>query len=136
MRGNPFSTSLLGYCQGSIPAYAGEPNWGKQMAQALPVYPRVCGGTRRFNAPARNAGGLSPRMRGNLQIQRAVIAAAGSIPAYAGEPDGETAARCYYGSIPAYAGEPSAPWPAEICITVYPRVCGGTYIHIAAPPQP
>ena len=50
--------------------------------------------------------GLSPRMRGN--------------PAQAGMTDGAA------GSIPAYAGEPSHSGIVCAACQVYPRVCGGT----------
>ena len=75
------------------------------------VYPRVCGGTRRASARVNTPPGLSPRVRGNPR---------GTAP-------GERVAR----SIPACAGEP------ELCFTgrrirrVYPRVCGGTPLHLA-----
>ena len=52
------------------------------------------------------AGGLSPRLRGNLRVGPAVVNVGGSIPALAGEPPGARN-HCH----------PS---------TVYPRACGGT----------
>ena len=56
------------------------------------------------DAPPRS---LSPRMRGNLSAT----------------PDTAPAA----GSIPAYAGEPGLFWSAALRYRVYPRVCGGTF---------
>ena len=53
------------------------------------------------------SGGLSPRVRGNLELQ----------------PDGNVAER----SIPACAGEPGCQDVSGHTARVYPRVCGGTY---------
>ena len=70
------------------------------------VYPRVCGGTFLWRSHQQIAGGLSPRVRGNLCMLTPTWSAARSIPACAGEPVARAA----------YWGEG---W-------VYPRVCGGT----------
>ena len=66
----------------------------------------MCGGTPRMYQPCRSIKGLSPRVRGNLLVQAALVAALRSIPACAGEPRQRPV-----GSV----GTP-----------VYPRVCGGT----------
>ena len=106
MRGNLSALPAVGLPAGSIPAYAGEP--GRYTRQGLlgQVYPRVCGGTNAGLDDVQPVGGLSPRMRGNLQRHIWKRAAVGSIPAYAGEPSGR---RIVY-------------WDSS----VYPRVCGGT----------
>ena len=70
------------------------------------VYPRVCGGTLMVARRLCRAGGLSPRVRGNLGWDSARPADQGSIPACAGEP-------CYLSH-------------RIISRVVYPRVCGGT----------
>ena len=73
----------------------------------MAVYPRVCGGTRRRGSPRRLRRGLSPRVRGNpLAYLLSVMMS---------------------GSIPACAGEPRQLHLFSVIITVYPRVCGGTY---------
>ena len=106
MRGNqPGGLCTIHYTR-SIPAYAGEP-WDAETWQAeITVYPRVCGGTPGGRSGVQSGGGLSPRMRGNPRRSPCQCGAAGSIPAYAGEP------------------------PPDICMprpySVYPRVCGGT----------
>ena len=93
---------------GSIPACAGEPRYG-----------RPVGGV---------TAGLSPRVRGNPCHCPAHEVTPGSIPACAGEP-----ARLFpnfpnsQGSIPACAGEPRGGREAAGEDQVYPRVCGGTY---------
>ena len=106
VRGNPIKEFGFDTLPGSIPACAGEPTSANRHRSYLPVYPRVCGGTG-LPCPTRTwAGGLSPRVRGNLVIY--------------GAP--------WYGmrSIPACAGEPQPIFHASSESAVYPRVCGGT----------
>ena len=90
----------------SIPACAGEPQTLCGGMYCHRVYPRVCGGTAGAPALLKRGPGLSPRVRGNLGIDVVDRAAAGSIPACAGEPE----LRSHKSAAPA----------------VYPRVCGGT----------
>ena len=92
-------------------------------------------------------GGLSPRVRGNLQTRCGYGRRPGSIPACAGEPSairvrrqarrglsprvrGNQRRKCVqpirHGSIPACAGEPQAGAGPSLAPAVYPRVCGGT----------
>ena len=52
---------------GSIPACAGEPMAQPTIDRILKVYPRVCGGTGDVAGYLRVIGGLSPRVRGNLE---------------------------------------------------------------------
>ena len=106
MRGNPRLLLPPALFSGSIPAYAGEPLTFPYVCKMGWVYPRVCGGTGRVFEEIIRQSGLSPRMRGNPGTSPASRRAAGSIPAYAGEP-------CRQGHI-----RPQA--------EVYPRVCGGT----------
>ena len=91
---------------GSIPACAGEPDGSDRSQPVRTVYPRVCGGTAGIVGMVVVAGGLSPRVRGNLLFGGGIDPAARSIPACAGEP---------------LAGQ-MVMWP----VRVYPRVCGGT----------
>ena len=77
-------------------------------SNSVPVYPRVCGGTWSVSIPAAGAGGLSPRVRGNLTDPASKAGGKGSIPACAGEPVRDN--HCV-----------GVGW-------VYPRVCGGTWI--------
>ena len=91
---------------GSIPACAGEPTWIEICNGIETVYPRVCGGTRLWQAWQSAARGLSPRVRGNLALEFNGVAGQGSIPACAGEPSGR--------------------WTRILILRVYPRVCGGT----------
>ena len=105
MRGNRGGSEWEDTVARSIPAYAGEP--GKLCYHpVVPVYPRVCGGTRVGGAAAGFTEGLSPRMRVNR---------------YQHDAHGENR-----GSIPAYAGEPRRNRRAKETPSVYPRVCGGT----------
>ena len=78
------------------------------------VYPRVCGGTYLGDTREGDAYGLSPRVRGNHDER----------------PDEVGNLR----SIPACAGEPRTFYLASIRLSVYPRVCGGTYwSHVCYP---
>ena len=106
MRGNLAPPPCALSHPGSIPAYAGEPWRCRWRRSRIRVYPRVCGGTYAIQQRQGRTGGLSPRMRGNLDTlwQR-------------------THNRR---SIPAYAGEPGRPAQNPAIRGVYPRVCGGT----------
>ena len=106
MRGNPLLSRRCRNFRRSIPAYAGEPGHLCKLPPASGVYPRVCGGTRVTSVMTTGGEGLSPRMRGN--------------PGRGPSPDGAA------GSIPAYAGEPANPAASSGRHQVYPRVCGGT----------
>ena len=59
--------------------------------------------------PSKITEGLSPRVRGNLNLMGLI-----EIPK---------------GSIPARAGEPGRIWITRALITVYPRACGGTLLY-------
>ena len=91
---------------GSIPARAGQPCLRDELHCLFAVYPRACGATS--NVPSSHCmyAGLSPRVRGNHHLQRAVPACAGSIPAR--------------------AGQPTAVWGRPAVKEVYPRACGAT----------
>ena len=106
VRGNRDSPRQAPRMSGSIPACAGEPGRVQQFFSLDRVYPRVCGGTERIFRSGKACTGLSPRVRGNLVIQR-------------------TAASLFR-SIPACAGEPFDGIGRELLQGVYPRVCGGT----------
>ena len=93
----------LAWC---IPAWAGEPSPSVPDHPAASVYPRVGGGTGDSPSHPPAYPGLSPRGRGNRR----------SIDWY-----------CLgLGSIPAWAGEPQGPGLHGLSSTVYPRVGGGT----------
>ena len=89
----------------SIPAGAGEP--GQMVIKPSPcrVYPRGCGGAFSAGLTVREAGGLSPRVRGSRALGRCSGPGSRSIPAGAGEPRPRP--------------RPRAPG------SVYPRGCGG-----------
>ena len=107
VRGNLAANGIYAAGTGSIPACAGEPFTREAEWPLSKVYPRVCGGTEIGQLCRFYAGGLSPRVRGNLRRGRWFALPAGSIPACAGEPS---------------PGLPAGWWPR-----VYPRVCGGTW---------
>ena len=89
VRGNHRSCSQCGRRGGSIPACAGEPPLSIRPALWQRVYPRVCGGTGSAKANAESPAGLSPRVRGNPRTVASHAYRCGSIPACAGEPDGD-----------------------------------------------
>ena len=93
----------------SIPACAGEPRIPSGTASSRRVYPRVCGGTPVVCPRCTAITGLSPRVRGNLNVLRAKQGLARSIPACAGEPVKES--------------------QEHTRLRVYPRVCGGTALR-------
>ena len=109
VRGNRPRRSTRRRSAGSIPACAGEPCRGAAASCAARVYPRVCGGTAAWNPVSTACKGLSPRVRGNRQVVGPRETRVGSIPACAGEPRPGIRSRR----------------PAK----VYPRVCGGTWVH-------
>ena len=106
MRGNLSAGNATQAWIGSIPACAGEPIQRLDHAASIPVYPRVCGGTKPLGSITLKSQGLSPRVRGNLLLAAPDVARSRSIPACAGEPDHTD---LYVDLFP-----------------VYPRVCGGT----------
>ena len=109
VRGNPAGAVESQIADGSIPACAGEPGAHRDRIRRSEVYPRVCGGTADESGGARMTKGLSPRVRGNLDL----------------------ALRCLrsHRSIPACAGEPFCPLFSLAYQAVYPRVCGGTSVE-------
>ena len=106
VRGNPVSCWHRDFTDRSIPASAGEPWPDRQAEQIREVYPRECGGTTTTPPTSTNVGGLSPRVRGNRQV----------------DTSGFTPER----SIPASAGEPKLGGRPALKAAVYPRECGGT----------
>ena len=90
---------------GSIPAWAGEPQGSREWPVFQKVYPRVGGGAVRRTHSQISSTGLSPRGRGS--------------------PDATPRTGRHRGSIPAWAGEPSISKPRPTAGRVYPRVGGG-----------
>ena len=70
---------------GSIPAHAGETGNTVWNGALVGVYPRTCGGNVTGAFGAVIVAGLSPHMRGKLQITPDDTLGEGSIPAHAGE---------------------------------------------------
>ena len=90
---------------GSIPAWAGEPFPPQIVMAGAGVYPRVGGGAENEHGLLVHATGLSPRGRGS--------------------PDSDEIWSVLSGSIPAWAGEPQGRRQWMISRRVYPRVGGG-----------
>ena len=111
----------------SIPALAGEPLAWVQAPQPPRVYPRACGGTRTDTTGEEGRTGLSPRLRGNqlrFSISRVCLR---SIPALAGEPNGELRVWFLFRVYPRACGGPEPHHPTPRLASVYPRACGGTF---------
>ena len=108
VRGNPYAEGLQRGNLASIPARAGEPEELRTPTVVSKVYPRACGGTRNSTHSGPLDCGLSPRVRGNLQVAHVGL--------------------LVRRSIPARAGEPSTTRPPPMANLVYPRACGGTGI--------
>ena len=85
-RGNQWLMDWQEDPNGSIPAWAGEPGRGSQRLRLRGVYPRVGGGTQGGRSLSPDGDGLSPRGRGNPDLQVDLMLSLGSIPAWAGEP--------------------------------------------------
>ena len=111
LRGNRTPVVDMASRNRSIPAPAGEPTVRSARPNTSAVYPRACGGTWRARRRCGPAGGLSPRLRGNLL----------DVVVHLGQP----------WSIPAPAGEPPAARTACSSGWVYPRACGGTLFSLA-----
>ncbi len=86
VRGNRLLHIPLPLYLRSIPACAGEPAISLTRSRWPWVYPRVCGGTYWCAGCTLRKGGLSPRVRGNLERRVHRGDKLGSIPACAGEP--------------------------------------------------
>ena len=106
VRGNPVPDEPPGHVEGCIPARAGEPATGSPCPTSPRVHPRACGGTVRHVVGRLDTTGASPRVRGNLRLERPRLDRQGCIPARAGEPCADCARRDRRG--------------------VHPRACGGT----------
>ena len=106
MRGNHQGVYALASRPGSIPAHAGQPRVRGGWRDGGRVYPRACGATQDDVARTMGLHGLSPRMRGNLDILSPAFPHRRSIPAHAGQPKRIL--------ISGRQGE------------VYPRACGAT----------
>ena len=104
--GNRINTSDPIIERRSIPAWAGKPVLGHGLPPFLAVYPRVGGETTVIRSAGFLLPGLSPRGRGNRQVQRFFS--------------------CHNGSIPAWAGKPWASREPAALAAVYPRVGGET----------
>ena len=116
VRGNLYHWHARQRILRSIPACAGEPNYGNCIGGWQTVYPRVCGGTGIGSRQRGIVEGLSPRVRGNPQRAHRAGRRGGSIPACAGEPRRIASARA--------------------SARVYPRVCGGTWLAQGAHIRP
>ena len=121
---------------GSIPACAGEPSRATATLCAVLRPGRsipACAGepiSARFAYPRNDAGGLSPRVRGEPSMCARSWRPGGSIPACAGEPsmDIDRAGAMHIPVYPRVCGG-TAHWHCRIQLPpcrVYPRVCGGT----------
>ena len=108
-RGNRAKIRIQTPSHRSIPAWAGQPPWHTLLVIGIRVYPRVGGATATEAQKGTQAGGLSPRGRGNRSPEAVY-------------PNGS-------GSIPAWAGQPWASPPRRTTCWVYPRVGGATYLQ-------
>ena len=73
-----------------------------------------------------SSGGLSPRLRGNLDIYHKPVPGRGTIPAPAGKPFGQAVVLDGRGTIPAPAGKPHREDSRAVNERDYPRACGET----------
>ena len=85
-RGNRQDNQACAIDEGPIPACAGEPVGEIVTGGQHGAYPRMRGGTLRFDPSTAPALGLSPHARGNRHHRQRSIDRSGPIPACAGEP--------------------------------------------------
>ena len=107
VRGKPGCPTWSGARRWSIPACAGETYHLTLFRFLKPVHPRVCGGNASPHYPPPSVGGPSPRVRGKHDPEREGHERRRSIPACAGETNGED--------------------ELSIGYEVHPRVCGGNW---------
>ena len=123
------------------------------LADWFGVYPRACGGTSSTTVLSAPIGGLSPRLRGNRDVGRLIVAIVGRYglsracggtllghscdchryglsPRLRGNRFIVYLTVYFTGSIPAPAGEPILVSRSHCQDRVYPRACGGTGTHV------
>ena len=105
MRGTPETPSFSGIRLGIIPAYAGNTTASSRITSRITDHPRVCGEHSMLNAAASASTGSSPRMRGTLDADSAVVGNVGIIPAYAGNTANCGATGLVHGDHPRVCGE-------------------------------
>ena len=86
-RGSRAQRPRVGGLLGSIPAHAGEPQFGQRGVPGRQVDPRARGGARATASMRSACSGRSPRTRGSLNDRLDALRQRGSIPAHAGEPE-------------------------------------------------
>ena len=86
IRGNLREAVDLWTRPGSIPAHTGKPPGRCSRRWRARVYPRAYGETARYKTELERDWGLSPRIRGNRQLDEAHGVVPGSIPAHTGKP--------------------------------------------------
>ena len=109
----------------SIPACTGEPCLVKELQSLWRVYPRVYGGTPPAHTSHHTCIGLSPRVRGNLDVDSSGTVRSRSIPACTGEPGGGCSAISIRGVYPrVYGGTTGDPAVRGSVVGLSPRVRG------------
>ena len=108
----------------SIPACAGEPSVSPKPVHRAEVYPRVWRGTGGRSGRHRQAGGLSPRVRGNPAVAGKTGMSVGLSPRVRGNHWHGLAPGRRVRSIPACAGEPYYGAPVPGAGRVYPACAG------------
>ncbi len=146
VRGNPF-LSIVGPVESRfIPACTGEPFTSRGGSSGKWVYPRVYGGTASGRSRMTRHHGLSPRVRGNLQVEVVRLNKRSLSPRVRGNPHftpprlgpfslsprvrgnrrAQKGGENNPESIPACTGEPLLRVSFYRSMRVYPRVYGGT----------
>ena len=109
----------------SILARAGEPASVRIRPISSRVYPRPCGGAPAVFDRVAVGGGLSPPVRGSPHQYTTAPPDDRSIPARAGEPPGDAAAKCAAGVYPRPCGGAMRRTPASVlCTGLSPPVRG------------
>ena len=103
-RGNHHRSRQAEELPGPIPASAGQPLMRARSAAWVRAYPRERGATSNSKTVDPRITGLSPRARGNRAQRGRQGAAAGPIPASAGQPCPTAGPRCRRGAYPRERG--------------------------------
>ena len=125
VRGNLHPFVAQGLDQRTIPACTGEPESGDLYRPCTEDYPRVYGGTALLCDPPYELGGLSPRVRGNLDTFQHIRNEDRTIPACTGEPTGMSGRSRNFGDYPrVYGGTAGVMRTRDMLEGLSPRVRG------------
>ena len=105
MRGTLQGRETKRYCEGIIPAHAGNTHGTRSCHPTARDHPRACGEHSINGKASLTAQGSSPRMRGTHSLRKYTLRHAGIIPAHAGNTDTIDSIIARYKDHPRACGE-------------------------------